>query len=47
MRKFDTVFRGYDKYQVQKCLDEIIGNYEALLNKSKKTEEEDDKNHGR
>ena len=40
MRKFDTVFRGYDKYQVQKCLDEIIGNYEALLNKSKKTEEE-------
>ena len=24
MKKFDTVFRGYDKYQVQKCLDEII-----------------------
>ena len=23
MRKFDTVFRGYDKVQVQKCLDEI------------------------
>ena len=43
MRKFDTVFRGYDKYQVQKCLDEIIGNYEALLNKSKKTEEENKK----
>ncbi len=40
MRKFDTVFRGYDKYQVQKCLDEIINNYELLLNKSKKTEEE-------
>lgn len=43
MRKFDTVFRGYDKYQVQKCLDEIISNYEALLNKSKKTEEENKK----
>ncbi len=43
MRKFDTVFRGYDKYQVQKCLDEIIKNYENLLNKSKKTEEENKK----
>lgn len=40
MNKFDTVFRGYDKYQVHKCLDEIIKNYEALLEKSKKTEEE-------
>lgn len=40
MKKFDTVFRGYDKYQVQRCLDEIIRNYELLLNKSKKTEEE-------
>lgn len=43
MKKFDTVFRGYDKEQVQKCLDEIIANYEALLNKSKKTEEENKK----
>ena len=40
MKKFDTVFRGYDKKQVQACLDEIISNYEVLLNKSKKTEEE-------
>ncbi len=40
MEKFDTVFRGYDKLQVQKFLDEVINNYEALLNKSKKTEEE-------
>ncbi len=40
MRKFDTVFRGYDKYQVQKFLDDVIKNYEALLNKSVKTEEE-------
>ena len=43
MRKFDTVFRGYDKYQVQKFLDEVINNYEALLQKSKKTEEENKK----
>lgn len=43
MEKFDTVFRGYDKYQVQKFLDEVIRNYEALLNKSKKTEEENKK----
>ena len=40
MKKFDTVFRGYDKYQVQKFLDEVIANYESLLNKSKKTEED-------
>jgi len=43
MKKFDTVFRGYDKYQVQKFLDEVIANYESLLNKSKKTEEENKK----
>ena len=43
MRKFDTVFRGYDKYQVQKFLDEVINNSEALLQKSKKTEEENKK----
>ena len=40
MRKFDTVFHGYDKYQVQKCIHDIINNYEVLLNKSKKTEEQ-------
>ena len=43
MKKFDTVFRGYDKYQVQKFLDEVIRNYESLLNKSIKTEEENKK----
>lgn len=43
MKKFDTVFRGYDKYQVQKCLDEIINNYEVLLKKSQKTEDENKK----
>lgn len=40
MKKFDTVFRGYDKYQVHKCLDDIIKNYEVLLRKSQKTEQE-------
>ena len=40
MRKFNTVFHGYDKYKVQKCIDDIINNYEVLLNKSKKTEEQ-------
>ena len=43
MEKFDTVFRGYDKVQVRKFLDEVINNYETLLNKSKKTEEENRK----
>ncbi len=40
MKKFDTVFRGYDKAQVQHFLDDVIKNYELLLEKSKKTEEE-------
>ena len=40
MKKFDTVFRGYDKKQVQDFLDEVIKNYEALLRKSQKTQEE-------
>ena len=40
MKKFDTVFRGYDKLQVQAFLDDVIKNYEVLLEKSKKTEEE-------
>ena len=40
MKKFDTVFRGYNKVQVQNFLDDVIKNYELLLEKSKKTEEE-------
>ena len=40
MKKFDTVFRGYDKQQVQTFLDEIIKNYELLLRKSQKTQED-------
>ena len=40
MKKFDTVLRGYDKQQVQAFLDDVIKNYELLLEKSKKTEEQ-------
>ena len=40
MKKFDTVFRGYDKAQVQAFVDDVIKNYELLLNKSQKTQEE-------
>ena len=40
MKKFETVFRGYDKTQVQLFLDDVIKNYEILLEKSKKTEAE-------
>ena len=43
MNKFDTVFRGYDKVQVQKFLDDVIKNYELLLRKSQKTNEENKK----
>ena len=39
MKKFDVVFRGYDKDQVHNCLDDVIKNYELLLKKSQKTEE--------
>ena len=40
MKKFDTVFRGYNKQQVQTFLDEIIKNYEQLLRKSQQTQED-------
>ena len=43
MKKFNTVFRGYDKNEVNQTLNEIITNYEALLNKSKATEAENEK----
>ena len=43
MKKFDTVFHGYDKAQVQNFLDEVIRNYEALLTKSRQTELENKK----
>lgn len=38
MKKFSVVFRGYDKNEVNNTLNEIIKNYEVLLNKSKATE---------
>ena len=40
MKKFDTVFRGYDKQQVQTFLDEVIKNYEQLLKKSQQTQQD-------
>ena len=43
MKQFETVFRGYDKHQVQQFLDDVIKNYEVLLEKSKKTEEQNRK----
>ena len=43
MKKFDVVFRGYDKDQVHICLDDVIKNYELLLKKSQKTEENNKK----
>lgn len=43
MEKFNIVFRGYDKNQVHKFIDEVIKNYEILLNKSKKTEADNTK----
>lgn len=43
MKKFDTVFRGYDKSQVHECIDNIIKSYEELLAKSKATEDENQK----
>lgn len=35
MNNFDTVFRGYDKEQVKKYLDNVIKEYERLLNAKK------------
>ncbi len=43
MKKFNTVFRGYDKNEVNQTINEIINNYENLLNKSKATEAENEK----
>lgn len=40
MKKFNTVFRGYNKEEVNSTLDEIIKNYELLLNKCKASETE-------
>lgn len=38
MRNFDTVKRGYDQEQVKDYLDEIINEYEKLLNAKKESD---------
>ena len=38
MRNFDTVKRGYDQEQVKYYLDEIINEYEKLLNAKKESD---------
>ena len=43
MKKFNTVFRGYDKNEVNSTIDEIVNNYETLLNKCKAMEAENEK----
>lgn len=43
MEKFNVVFRGYDRDEVNKTITEIVKNYELLLNKAKITESENQK----
>lgn len=38
MRNFDTVKRGYDQEQVKDYLDEVINEYEKLLNAKKESD---------
>ncbi len=38
MRNFDTVKRGYDQEQVKDYLDEVISEYEKLLNAKKESD---------
>ena len=40
MEKFETVFRGYNKDQVKSYFDEVIRQYESLLNSKKALESE-------
>ena len=39
MNGFNTVFRGYDKEEVEKYLDKVIKEYERLLNEKKIVDE--------
>lgn len=39
-QKFDTVFRGYSKEQVEKYFDNVIKEYEHLLEKKKLADQE-------
>ena len=43
MKKFNTVFRGYDKSEVNNTISEIVNNYELLLNKCKSMDAENQK----
>ncbi len=38
MKSFNTVFRGYDKSEVKDYLDEVIEEYERLLNSKKEAD---------
>lgn len=40
MKKFDTAFRGYDKEQVKNYFDNVIKQYELLLNSKKQADKE-------
>ena len=43
MNKFDIVFRGYNKTQVNEWIDQVINRYDILLDRSKTTENENQK----
>ena len=38
MRKFSTSFNGYSKYEVNKFVDEVVREYETMLNKLKQSD---------
>ena len=40
MKKFSTSFGGYNKYEVNEFVDDVTKNYEEMLNRLKKTDEE-------
>jgi cell division initiation protein len=40
MKKFSTSLTGYNKEEVNKFVDDVTNNYEAMLNRLKKTDEE-------
>src|SRR5574344_867330 len=39
MKKFSTSFAGYDKYEVNKFIDDVTKNYESMLNRLKESDE--------
>src|SRR5574344_2333472 len=38
MKKFNTSFAGYDKYEVNKFIDDVTKNYESMLNRLKESD---------